>query len=212
VRTVSQVGLAEHLARAPVVPVIVVNRLDHAVPLARALVEGGLTLLEITLRTAVALDALRAIRAEVPGAVCGVGTVLRPEQLTDAARAGAAFAVSPGATERLLDAAADSPVPLLPGAATASEVLALLERGVTLQKFFPAEPAGGAAYLSSLASPIPEVRFCPTGGVHPGNAAAYLALPNVVCVGGSWMMPKAAVEAGDWATVTRLAREAAGLR
>jgi 2-dehydro-3-deoxyphosphogluconate aldolase/(4S)-4-hydroxy-2-oxoglutarate aldolase len=209
---IQQRGLAEILARAPVVPVIVVDSVEQAVPLARALVAGGLTVLEVTLRTQVALQAVAAIRAEVPGAVCGVGTVLRAEQLEAAAKVGAAFAVSPGATPRLLDAAAGSPVPLLPGAATASESMALLERGVTYQKFFPAEPSGGSAYLSSLISPLPQVKFCPTGGITAATAPAYLKLANVACVGGSWMLPKAALAAGDWTSIGKLAREAMKLK
>lgn len=207
-----QDGLEAVLRRGPVVPVIVIESLAHAVPLARALVQGGLTVLEVTLRTPVALDAVRAIRAEVEGAICGVGTVLTPGQLAESEAAGAAFAVSPGTTPNLLDAAADSAVPLLPGAATASEIMALLERGITLQKFFPAEAAGGAAALGSFASPLARARFCPTGGVTPANAKAYLSLPNVLCVGGSWMLPKPAVQAGDWEQVQRLAAEASALR
>jgi 2-dehydro-3-deoxyphosphogluconate aldolase / (4S)-4-hydroxy-2-oxoglutarate aldolase len=212
VKQVRQDGLEAVLKRGPVVPVIVIESLAHAVPLARALVQGGLTVLEVTLRTPVALDAVRAIRAEVEGAICGVGTVLTPGQLAEAEAAGAMFAVSPGTTPGLLDAAADSAVPLLPGAATASEIMALLERGITLQKFFPAEAAGGAAALGSFASPLSRARFCPTGGVTPANARAYLSLPNVLCVGGSWMLPKAAVQAGDWEQVQRLAADASALR
>jgi 2-dehydro-3-deoxyphosphogluconate aldolase/(4S)-4-hydroxy-2-oxoglutarate aldolase len=204
--------LGSLLARTPVVPVLVVEDAATAVPLARALVAGGLPLLEITLRTAAALDVIRAIDAEVEDAIVGAGTVLTPRQLDEVAACGARFAVSPGATESLLEAARDSTVPLLPGAATASEVMRLLERGHRHMKFFPAEPAGGIALLKALASPLPEARFCPTGGIDAARARAYLALPNVVCVGGSWIAPAGAMERGDWPKITELAREAAALR
>jgi 2-dehydro-3-deoxyphosphogluconate aldolase/(4S)-4-hydroxy-2-oxoglutarate aldolase len=204
--------LAALLARSPVVPVLVIDSVATAVPLARALVAGGLPLLEITLRTEAALDVIRAIGEEVEGAVVGAGTVLTPDQLAAIERQGACFAVSPGATEKLLDAARDSRVPLLPGAASASEVMRLLERGYRQMKFFPAEQAGGIAYLKALASPLPEARFCPTGGIDAARARAYLALPNVVCVGGSWVAPADAVRAGDWTRITTLATEAAALR
>jgi 2-dehydro-3-deoxyphosphogluconate aldolase/(4S)-4-hydroxy-2-oxoglutarate aldolase len=204
--------LAALLAGSPVVPVLVIDSVATAVPLARALVAGGLPLLEITLRTAAALDVIRAIGEEVEGAVVGAGTVLAPDQLAAVERQGARFAVSPGATEKLLDAAHDSPVPLLPGAASASEVMRLLERGYRQMKFFPAEPAGGIAYLKALASPLPEARFCPTGGIDAARARAWLALPNVICVGGSWVAPADAVRASDWARITTLATEAAALR
>jgi len=200
------------LIRGPVVPVLVIDDHKTAVPLARALVAGGLTVIEVTLRTPAALDAARAIRDAVPDAVVGLGTVLTPAQYAQAEAAGVAFVVSPGSTPALLDAARDGGVPLLPGAATPSESMALLDRGYVFQKFFPAEPSGGVAYLSALASPLPGVRFCPTGGITPALAPAYLALPNVVCVGGSWMVPKASVLAGDWEMVRRLASEAASLR
>ena len=206
-----QPGLAALLARAPVVPVVIVNALEEAVPLARALVEGGLPAIEVTLRTPVALEAVRAIAAEVEGAFVGVGPVLDPAQLVAAQRAGATFAVSPGHTPRLLDAAADSAVPLLPGIATASEAIALIERGYGLAKFFPAEPAGGHAYLSALASPLPQLRFCPTGGITLDSAPRYLALPNVVCVGGSWMLPRERIAAKDWAAIVTASRAAATL-
>ncbi|HEX7338388.1 MAG TPA: bifunctional 4-hydroxy-2-oxoglutarate aldolase/2-dehydro-3-deoxy-phosphogluconate aldolase [Rhodanobacteraceae bacterium] len=207
-----QLTLESILQLAPVVPVVVVHELAHAVPLARALVAGGTPAIEITLRTPVALDAIRAIANEVPGARVGAGTVLTPQQLHDAARAGASFAVSPGSTRALLDAADDTAIPLLPGAATASEVMTLLERGYTLQKCFPAAAVGGVDLLRSWASPLPDARFCPTGGVRTGNAHDYLALPNVVCVGGSWLTPRDALTAGDWSAVEALARAAAGLR
>ncbi len=196
---------------APVVPVLVIDTLEQAQGLARALVAGGLPALEVTLRTPVALDAIR-IMAEVPGGQVGAGTPRTPADVTAAKAAGATFGVSPGATQRLLDACADAELPLLPGAATASEVMALLEMGYTVQKFFPAEQAGGAAYLKSIGSPIPQVRFCPTGGISLKNARDYLGLPNILCVGGSWVAPKDAVARGDWAAITALAAEAAALR
>ncbi|MEU3036208.1 bifunctional 4-hydroxy-2-oxoglutarate aldolase/2-dehydro-3-deoxy-phosphogluconate aldolase [Streptomyces griseoaurantiacus] len=203
---------ASVLDLAPVLPVVVVDDAAEAVPLARALVAGGLPAIEVTLRTPAALDAIRTMAEAVPDAVVGAGTVLTPAQVTRCVEAGARFLVSPGWTETLLAAMTASGVPFLPGVSTASEVVALLERGVTEMKFFPAEAAGGTAYLKSLAGPLPGVRFCPTGGIGPGTAPAYLALPNVGCVGGSWMVPADAVAAGDWGRVERLAREAAALR
>ncbi|MEU4007684.1 bifunctional 4-hydroxy-2-oxoglutarate aldolase/2-dehydro-3-deoxy-phosphogluconate aldolase [Streptomyces pseudogriseolus] len=200
------------LGLTSVVPVVVVEDVADAVPLARALVAGGLPAIEVTLRTPAARDAIRAIAAEVPGAVVGAGTVLTPEQVTDAVTAGARFLVSPGCTDALLAAMRASGVPFLPGVSTASEVMALLERGVREMKFFPARAAGGTAYLKSLAGPLPQARFCPTGGIGPDTAPEYLALPNVGCVGGSWMLPEDAVAARDWERVERLAREAAALR
>lgn len=202
---------ASVLDLAPVVPVVVVDDLADAVPLARALVAGGLPAIEVTLRTPVALDALRAIAGEVPGAVVGAGTVITPGQVGDVVAAGARFLVSPGWTDLLLETMRASGVPFLPGVSTTSEVVALLERGVREMKFFPAEAAGGTAYLKALAAPLPQARFCPTGGITPGSAPEYLALPNVGCVGGSWMLPKDAVADRDWGRVERLAREAAGL-
>jgi len=207
-----QANLESILKLAPVVPVVVIRELAHAVPLARALVAGGTPAIEVTLRTPAALDAIRAIAAEVEGAQVGAGTVLTPRSLEAAASAGAHFAVSPGVTPALLDAAAYSRVPLLPGAATASEVMALLERGYELQKCFPAAAIGGAALLRSWAGPLPDARFCPTGGITATNARDYLALPNVVCVGGSWLAPQEAVEAGDWKTIESLARTASAMR
>lgn len=207
-----QKGLEQALAAAPVVPVMVIEKLGDAVPLARALVKGGLPVLEITLRTAAALDCIRAIMAEVEGAVVGAGTILDVVQLNECDRLGCAFGVSPGSTPKLLDAARDVKMPLLPGGVTASECMALLDRGYRLQKFFPAEPAGGTPYLSSLAAPLPQVRFCPTGGINLENAAKYLKLANVITIGGSWMAPKKLIEAGDWAGIEALARDAAKLR
>jgi 2-dehydro-3-deoxyphosphogluconate aldolase/(4S)-4-hydroxy-2-oxoglutarate aldolase len=199
------------LADTPVVPVLVIDSVATALPLARALVDGGLRVLEITLRTPAALDVIRALAAEVEGAVIGAGTVLTAGQYADAERAGARFVVSPGTTDALLAAAAASAVPFLPGAATASEVMRLLEQGYRSLKFFPAEPAGGVAYLAALAAPLPEARFCPTGGIDAAKARAYLSLPNVLCVGGSWVAPKDALAAGDWPRITALARAAAAL-
>ncbi|MFJ3206499.1 bifunctional 4-hydroxy-2-oxoglutarate aldolase/2-dehydro-3-deoxy-phosphogluconate aldolase [Streptomyces flaveolus] len=202
---------ASVLDLAPVVPVVVVDDLADAVPLARALVAGGLPAIEVTLRTPVAVDAIRAITEEVPGAVVGAGTVITPEQVGEVVAAGARFLVSPGWTDALLEAMRGSGVPFLPGVSTTSEVVALLERGVREMKFFPAEAAGGTAYLKALAAPLPQARFCPTGGIGPASAPDYLALPNVGCVGGSWMLPKDAVAGRDWARVEALARAAAGL-
>jgi 2-dehydro-3-deoxyphosphogluconate aldolase/(4S)-4-hydroxy-2-oxoglutarate aldolase len=201
---------AEICRLAPVVPVLVIDDLAHAAPLARALVAGGLPALEVTLRTACALDAIRAM-AEVPGGMVGAGTLLTPADVKAAKAAGATFGVSPGATERLLDACAEHDLPLLAGAATASEIMLLLEAGYTVAKFFPAEQAGGAPYLKSIASPLPQMRFCPTGGIGLKNAGDYLSLPNILCVGGSWVAPKAAMAQGDWAAITTLAAEAAAL-
>jgi 2-dehydro-3-deoxyphosphogluconate aldolase/(4S)-4-hydroxy-2-oxoglutarate aldolase len=205
-------AMAAILNAAPVIPVLVVEDAASAVPLARALVAGGIATIEVTLRTPAAEAAMRAIRAEVEGAVVGAGTVLTPLQVERAVDAGAAFLVSPGSTPDLLHEAEDAPIPFLPGAATATEAMLLAERGYRYLKFFPAEPAGGAAYLKALASPLPDIAFCPTGGISAASAPAYLALPNVVCVGGSWLAPPAAVAAGDWAAVTALAKAAAGLK
>ncbi|MEU8731972.1 bifunctional 4-hydroxy-2-oxoglutarate aldolase/2-dehydro-3-deoxy-phosphogluconate aldolase [Streptomyces tendae] len=202
---------ASVLDLAPVVPVVVVDDLADAVPLARALVAGGLPAIEVTLRTPVALDAIRAIAGEVPGAVVGAGTVVTAAQVREVVSAGARFLVSPGWTDALLEAMRASGVPFLPGVSTTSEVVALLERGVREMKFFPAEAAGGTAYLKALAAPLPQARFCPTGGISPASAPEYLALPNVGCVGGSWMLPKDAVAGRDWGRVEALAREAAAL-
>ena len=195
--------------RAPVVPVLVLDDASHAAPLAKALVTGGLPALEVTLRTPAALDCIREMAA-VEGGVVGAGTLLTPADVRAAVDAGARFGVSPGATDRLLDACAEAGLPLLPGAATATEAMALLERGYDMLKFFPAEAAGGAPALKAIGAPIPQVSFCPTGGVSPANKAAYLTLPNVVCVGGSWVAPADKVAAGDWAGIEALAREAAG--
>ena len=202
---------AEDICRAaPIIPVLIVEDVAQARPLAEALVAGGLPALEVTLRTPAALDVIRAM-AEVPGGIPGAGTLLTPDDVKRAVDAGAQFGVSPGATDRLLDAAEAEGLPMLPGAASASEAMRLLERGYSMQKFFPAGAAGGAPFLKALASPLPRVRFCPTGGVSPSNAADYLSLPNVICAGGSWVAPKAAMQAGDWAAITAFAAEAAAL-
>jgi len=195
---------------APVIPVLVIDDAGLAADLARALVAGGLPVLEVTMRTPAALDAIRAM-SEVEGGIVGAGTLLTPADVEAAREAGALFGVSPGATDRLLDAAEAADLPLLPGAATATEAMRLLERGYTMQKFFPAEASGGAKALGSLASPLPQIRFCPTGGVGLKNAPDYLALPNTLCVGGSWVAPKDLVAAGDWGAIEKLASEAAAL-
>ncbi|QKV20311.1 2-dehydro-3-deoxy-phosphogluconate aldolase [Oricola thermophila] len=196
----------------PVIPVIVLDDAKDAVPLAKALVAGGLPAIEITLRTDAALESIRRVADEVPEALVGAGTILNGTQFDQAVDAGAKFVVSPGLTPELVDAAEGSPVPLLPGAVTSSEIMAALEDGYSLLKFFPAEQAGGAAYLKSLSSPFGGVRFCPTGGVSAKNADEYLALPNVLCVGGSWVAPKDAVTSGDWDRIAALAGEAASLK
>ncbi|WP_424967569.1 bifunctional 4-hydroxy-2-oxoglutarate aldolase/2-dehydro-3-deoxy-phosphogluconate aldolase [Dinoroseobacter sp. S375] len=195
---------------APVIPVLVIHDLAHARPLAEALVAGGLPALEVTLRTPVALEAI-AEMAAVEGGVVGAGTLLTPADVAAAKAAGALFGVSPGATPTLLDAAEAADLPMLPGAATSTEVMALLERGYTVQKFFPAEANGGAPALKSIGAPLPQVSFCPTGGVSLANAPTYLSLSNTLCVGGSWVAPAALMEAGDWAGITKLAAEAAEL-
>ncbi|GII03683.1 bifunctional 4-hydroxy-2-oxoglutarate aldolase/2-dehydro-3-deoxy-phosphogluconate aldolase [Planobispora takensis] len=197
---------------APVVPVVVIDDVETAVPLARALVAGGLPVIEVTLRTAPALEAVRRIAAEVPEAVIGTGTVRTADDVRASAQAGAKFLVSPGSTAALVEAMQDSGLPFLAGVATASEVMALAERGLTEMKFFPAEAAGGLPYLKSLAGPLPDVRFCPTGGIRLATAPDYLALPNVGCVGGTWLTPADALATGDYARIEKLAAEAAALR
>ncbi|MEL6451636.1 MAG: bifunctional 4-hydroxy-2-oxoglutarate aldolase/2-dehydro-3-deoxy-phosphogluconate aldolase [Pseudomonadota bacterium] len=195
---------------APIVPVLVVEDVAHARPLAEALVAGGLPALEVTLRTEAALDVIAAM-AEVAGGVVGAGTLVTPDDVKAAKAAGAQFGVSPGATDALLAACAAEELPLLPGAATASEAMALLEKGFDMLKFFPAEASGGAPALKAIGAPLPQIAFCPTGGVSPANADSYLSLPNVVCAGGSWVAPKDKVVAGDWAGIEALARDAAAL-
>ena len=195
----------------PVIPVLKIERLADAVPLAQALVNGGLPAIEVTLRTPDALDAIRLIAAEVEGAIVGAGTVLTARHYDQCEAAGAKFIVSPGTTQELLDAAHGSKVPFLPGAVTPSEIMAMREEGYSVLKFFPAEQAGGAAFLKSLSSPLAGIRFCPTGGVSTRNVATYLGLPNVICVGGSWVAPDSLVDAEDWPAIEVLAHEAAKL-
>ena len=200
------------LRHAPVIPVLTVEGADDSVPLASALVADGLPLLEVTLRTEGALKAIAAMAKQVPGAILGAGTIRTADQAKAAVDAGATFLVSPGATPQLIAAVQKLGVPFLPGCATASEAMRLAEEGFRFLKFFPAEAAGGLNYLKSLAAPLADLRFCPTGGIDAEKAKAYLALPNVVCVGGSWITPATALKAGDWATVTRLSLEASKLR
>ncbi|WP_349251934.1 bifunctional 4-hydroxy-2-oxoglutarate aldolase/2-dehydro-3-deoxy-phosphogluconate aldolase [Azoarcus sp. L1K30] len=200
------------LAASPVMPVIVIDDLAHAVPLARALVAGGIRVLEVTLRTAAALDSIRAIAAEVPDALVGAGTVLSAADLDAAATAGARFAVSPGASTALLEAAHAASIPLLPGVMSPSDVIAGLDAGMDTFKLFPAAQAGGLGMLKALGGPFPQVLFCPTGGIDASTAPAFLALPNVACVGGSWLCPGELVRSGDWAAITALACGAAALR
>jgi 2-dehydro-3-deoxyphosphogluconate aldolase/(4S)-4-hydroxy-2-oxoglutarate aldolase len=204
--------LAAIMALAPVIPVLTVRSVEDGVAQARALVAGGLAAIEVTLRTESALAAIAAIASDVPGAVVGAGTITSPGQMAEAVAAGARFLVSPGATPALAQAAAAAPVPFLPGCATASEAMALRELGFRALKLFPAEAVGGAKLISSLAAPLPDLSFCPTGGIDLGKAPDYLKLPNVACVGGSWMLPKDALAKGDYATVEKLARKAAGLK
>lgn len=195
---------------APIVPVLVVHDVAHAKPLAQALVAGGLPALEVTLRTPAALDVIREM-ATVEGGVVGAGTLVTPADVQAAVDAGAKFGVSPGATAKLLDAAEEAGLPMLPGAATASEAMALLERGYSMLKFFPAEASGGAPAIKSIGAPLPQISFCPTGGVSPKNAGDYLSLSNVVCAGGSWVAPGDLVKAGDWDGIQALAAEASQL-
>ena len=197
-------------AMAPVIPVIVIHDVQDAAPMAEALISGGLPVLEVTLRTPVALDAIKAMSA-VPGGVVGAGTALGPSDIEASKAAGAQFAVSPGATAPLLGAAEAADLPILPGAVTASEVMTCLEAGYDMLKFFPAGTSGGAPALKALSGPLPQATFCPTGGVSPSNAAEYLSLPNVVCVGGSWVVAPDLVKARDWTRIEELAREAAAL-
>ncbi|MCA0927705.1 bifunctional 4-hydroxy-2-oxoglutarate aldolase/2-dehydro-3-deoxy-phosphogluconate aldolase [Ruegeria profundi] len=195
---------------APIVPVLVVDDAAQARPLAEALVAGGLPALEVTLRTPAALDAIRAM-AQVPGGVVGAGTLVTPEDVRAAKEAGAQFGVSPGATDALIAACEAEGLPLLPGAATASEAMRLLEKGYDMLKFFPAEASGGSPALKAIGAPLPQITFCPTGGVSPANARDYLSLSNVICAGGSWVAPKQMVVNGDWAGIETLAREASKL-
>jgi 2-dehydro-3-deoxyphosphogluconate aldolase/(4S)-4-hydroxy-2-oxoglutarate aldolase len=196
------------LKTGPVVPVIVVNKLEHAVPMAKALVAGGIKVLEVTLRTPVAMDALRAMIEQVPEAIVGAGTVINPQQLQEVTEAGVQFVISPGITEPLLKAAVDGPVPLIPGISTVSELMTGMDYGLREFKFFPAEANGGVKALQAIAGPFPQVRFCPTGGISPTNYRDYLGLNSVLCIGGSWLVPNDALETGDWDRITQLARAA----
>lgn len=200
------------MATSPVVPVVVIEDVAHAVPLANALLRGGVGVIEITLRTAAGLEAIRRVAAEVPDMLVGAGTVVTTDQVSTSVAAGASFLVTPGSPPRLLDAALGAGVPLLAGAGTVTEMMTLAERGLTAMKFFPAEPSGGRDYLAAVAGPLPHLRFCPTGGITPTSAPSYLALPGVPCVGGSWLTPQDAVREGRWDVVEGLAREAAALR
>jgi 2-dehydro-3-deoxyphosphogluconate aldolase/(4S)-4-hydroxy-2-oxoglutarate aldolase len=198
--------------RAPVMPVLAIERIEDALPLGRALVDGGLPVLEITLRTDCALDAIAMLARELPQAVVGAGTVLAPADLDAVSRAGAAFAIAPGATAALYAAAAQATIPFIPAVATASEIMHGLDHGYRRFKFFPALPAGGVGALKAFAGPFPQVRFCPTGGIDAASAPAFLALPNVGTVGGSWMVPADRVRARDWESIRALAASAAALR
>jgi 2-dehydro-3-deoxyphosphogluconate aldolase / (4S)-4-hydroxy-2-oxoglutarate aldolase len=205
-------SLLSILRRAPVIPVLTITQLEHALPVGRALLRGGLPVLEVTLRSDCALAAIELLRRQLPEAVVGAGTLLRPEDFAAAAVAGAQFGVTPGLTPALVQAAAQAPFPLLPGVMTASELMVARAAGFDACKLFPAQQAGGVAMLRALAGPFPDHVFCPTGGVTPDNAVQYLSLPNVACVGGSWLAPAAAIEARDFDAIERLAREAAALR
>ena len=195
---------------APIIPVLVVHDVAHAVPLAEALVRGGLPVLEVTLRTPAALDVIAAM-ATVKGGHVGAGTLITPADVAAAKVAGATFGVSPGATDTLLDACEAADLPILPGAASASEAMRLLERGYDMLKFFPAEASGGVDAIKGIGGPLPQISFCPTGGINPKNATKYLALSNVVCAGGSWVAPNDLVNAGKWDEIEELARQASGL-
>lgn len=204
--------IREIMRSCPVMPVLVIEKTEHAVPLAKALVAGGIRVLEVTLRTEAALESVRLIAEQVPEAIVGVGTVIRPEQFKQSRDAGARFAVTPGLTPKLVAGAREVGIPLLPGVMTPSEVIYALEEGFDALKLFPAEQAGSYGMLKALGGPLAEVLFCPTGGVTPESAPKLLALPNVGCVGGSWLAPKDKLAAGDWAAITELAKAAAALR
>lgn len=199
------------LDRVPVIPVVVIDDVSQAVPLARALADGGLPVIEITLRTPAALEAIRRIREQVPEILVGAGTILSLANANDAAREGAQFLVSPGSTPRLIEAMRSTDLPFLPGTSTVSEVLAALEQGLTELKFFPAECSGGTSFLSAVGSVAPRARFCPTGGITSDSAPSYLRLANVACVGGSWIAPLADLHAGNWEQISKRAAAAAGL-
>ncbi|MBC8510018.1 MAG: bifunctional 4-hydroxy-2-oxoglutarate aldolase/2-dehydro-3-deoxy-phosphogluconate aldolase [Chloroflexi bacterium] len=196
------------LSKSPVLPVLMINDISHALPLARALLEGGLPVLEITLRTACAMQAIKLITNELPEAIVGVGTVTRPEQFEEARNAGAQFAVSPGLTPALIRASRAIDMPFLPGVFTPSEAMIARDEGFNTLKLFPAEQAGGIGMLKAIGSPVPELKFCPTGGIGPSSLQQYLKLPNVICVGGSWVSPAQAMQSGNWKQITKLAAEA----
>ncbi|WP_211097236.1 bifunctional 4-hydroxy-2-oxoglutarate aldolase/2-dehydro-3-deoxy-phosphogluconate aldolase [Herbaspirillum sp. ST 5-3] len=204
--------LLDIMRASPVIPVIAIDNIDHAVPLARALVAGGIRVLEVTLRTVHGLPAIRAMAEQVPDAIVGVGTLTQPDEFAAARDAGAVFGVSPGLTPSLISAAKASGLPLLPGVMSPSEVMAAREAGFRQLKLFPAVPAGGIGMLNAIAGPLPDVTFCPTGGISQETASQFLACKNVACVGGSWLTPKDAMQAGDWARITELARAASRLR
>jgi 2-dehydro-3-deoxyphosphogluconate aldolase/(4S)-4-hydroxy-2-oxoglutarate aldolase len=204
--------LRRYAGLAPVIPVVTIEDARISIELAQTLVAAGLPVVEVTLRTAAALDAIAAIAKAVPDAVIAAGTVLHESQIAEVVDAGAKFIVTPGTPSRLADALADAPIPVMPGCSTASEAMSLADRGFTSLKFFPAVASGGTQWLKSIQGPLPQLHFCPTGGVDLANASSFLALPNVLCVGGTWMVPKKAVEAGDFASIATLAKEAAGLR
>ncbi|HET7096854.1 MAG TPA: bifunctional 4-hydroxy-2-oxoglutarate aldolase/2-dehydro-3-deoxy-phosphogluconate aldolase [Casimicrobiaceae bacterium] len=205
-------NILELMRMGPVIPVIVIDRLAQAVPLARALVAGGVRVLEVTLRTPAGLDSIKAIARDVPEAIVGVGTITQPQEFALSAKAGARFAVTPGLTPALIEAARHAAIPLLPGVMTPSDVIAARAAGYRELKLFPAQQAGGIAMLKALGGPFPDVTFCPTGGVTAETALDFLALPNVACVGGSWLTPKDAIAAADWTRISGLARQAAALR
>ena len=204
-------GIEEIMTTAPVIPVIVIEDIDDAVPLARALVDGGLKVLEVTLRTDAGLESISRIKHAVPDAIVGAGTVVSADDLSRAVDAGSEFLVSPGSTSSLIDVALAQSVPLLPGVASTSEAMSLLERGISHMKFFPAQAAGGIPMLKSIAGPLPQVKFCPTGGITEANAPDYLALQNVLCVGGTWMLDSALIDAKDWQAIEMRAQAAAQL-
>ena len=204
--------LAAILSQTPVIPVLTFADVKSGLETARALRDGGLTVLEVTMRTPKALEAMKAIVDEVDGVTVGAGTILEPEHVQQAIESGAAFLVSPGSSSRLLGAASEAPVPWLPGVSTVSEAMQLSERGATFAKFFPAGPAGGPAFLKALVAPLPELHFVPTGGIDMANVGDYLKLRNVACCGGSWVAPQDAIDAGDWAAIRKLAEEAAALK
>lgn len=203
-----QVQAEQILTQGPVVPVIVIQKLEDAVPLAKALIAGGIRVLEVTLRTPCAVDAIRKIAQEVPDAIVGAGTVINEQQLKDVTDAGAQFIISPGITESLLKAAVANNVPLIPGISTVSELMLGMSYGLTEFKFFPAEANGGVKALQAIAGPFAQVRFCPTGGITPNNYRDYLALKSVLCVGGSWLLPADAIANGEWDKITELAKQA----